>query len=44
MLDDAAIRCATSWRYRPAFENGRPVPASWTTNVQWKLRNGSTPT
>jgi protein TonB len=41
MLDDAAIRCAWSWRYRPAFENGRPVPAPWTTNVQWKLRNGS---
>jgi protein TonB len=41
MLDDAAIRCAWSWRYRPAFENGWPVPAPWTTNVQWKLRNGS---
>ena len=41
MLDDAAIVCATAWRYRPAFENGRPVPARWTTNVQWKLQNGS---
>ena len=40
MLDDAAIRCAVVWRYRPAFENGRPVPAQWTANVQWKLRNG----
>ena len=41
MLDDAAIRCASSWRYRPALENGRPVAASWTANVRWKLQNGS---
>jgi periplasmic protein TonB len=41
MLDEAAIGCALSWRYRPALEEGRPVPAAWTTNVQWKLRNGS---
>ena len=40
MLDDAAIICASAWRYRPAFENGRPVRARWTTNVQWKLQNG----
>jgi protein TonB len=43
MLDDAAIRCAFSWRYRPALVNGRPVPAPWTTNVHWKLWNGYTP-
>lgn len=41
-LDDAAIRCASSWRYKPALENGQPVQAPWTTNVQWKLQNGST--
>jgi protein TonB len=41
MLDDAAIRCAWSWRYRPALENGEPVPARWTTNVRWKLQIGS---
>jgi protein TonB len=40
MLDEAAIRCAFSWRYRPALQNGWPVRASWTTNVLWKLRNG----
>ena len=40
-LDQAAIRCASAWRYKPALENGEPVPAPWTTNVQWKL-NGST--
>jgi protein TonB len=41
-LDQAAIRCASSWRYKPAFENGQPVSAPWTTNVQWKLQNGPT--
>jgi len=40
-LDEAAIRCASSWRYKPALANGQPVQAPWTTNVQWKL-NGST--
>jgi periplasmic protein TonB len=40
MLDEAAIGCAYAWRYRPALEDGRPVAAPWTTNVQWKLRNG----
>jgi protein TonB len=41
-LDQAAIRCASSWRYKPALQNGQPVPAPWTTNVQWTLQNGST--
>jgi protein TonB len=41
-LDEAAIRCASSWRYKPALENGQPVSAPWTTDVQWKLQNGST--
>jgi periplasmic protein TonB len=42
-LDDAAIRCAFSWRYRPALVNGRPVTAPWTTSVHWKLWNGYVP-
>jgi protein TonB len=41
MLDDAATGCASAWRYRPALENGQPVPASWTANVQWRIRNGA---
>lgn len=40
-LDDAAIRCASSWRYKPAEQGGQPVAASWTTNVQWRLTNGA---
>lgn len=43
-LDEAAIKCASNWRYKPAQQNGQPVPAPWTTNVQWKLQNGSSPT
>lgn len=43
MLDDAAVRCASSWRYKPAHQNGEPVQAPWTTNVQWTLQNGSSP-
>jgi protein TonB len=39
MLDAAAIQCAWSWRYRPAFENGWPVRAPWTTSVHWRLQN-----
>ncbi|HEX3432086.1 MAG TPA: energy transducer TonB [Rhizomicrobium sp.] len=37
MLDDAAIRCASSWRYRPALQNGQAVAAPWMTDVRWKL-------
>lgn len=40
MLDEAAIGCAYAWRYRPAFQDGRPVTAPWTTIVRWKLING----
>ena len=39
-LDQAAIRCASSWRYKPAVKNGQAVSAPWTANVLWKLQNG----
>ena len=39
-LDQAAIRCASSWRYKPALENGQAVAAPWTANMLWKLQNG----
>lgn len=41
-LDSAAIRCASAWRYKPALQDGQPVPAPWTTDVRWKLQNGAT--
>ena len=37
-LDDAAIRIVTSWRYKAATENGRPVPAWLHANVVFVLR------
>ncbi len=37
-LDNAAISCASSWRYKPAIEAGHPVAVSWKTNVVWKLK------
>ena len=36
-LDQAAIRCAQSWRYKPALQNGQPVAVTWQTNVKWDL-------
>lgn len=39
ILDDAAIGCASAWRYKPALDDGRPVAQTWSTNVQWKLQN-----
>ncbi|HEX3810794.1 MAG TPA: energy transducer TonB [Rhizomicrobium sp.] len=37
-LDDAAIRCASSWRYKPAIQNNQPVEVPWQTNVKWDLK------
>lgn len=37
-LDDAAIRCAQTWHYKPAVQNGQPVEVPWQTNVKWDLR------
>ena len=37
-LDDAAVACAASWRYKPAIQSGVPVTVQWKTNVVWKLQ------
>lgn len=37
-LDDAAVRCASNWRYKPGTDNGHPVPVSWSTEVNWNLQ------
>lgn len=36
-LDQAAIDIVTRWRYKPATENGRPVPAWLDANVVFRL-------
>lgn len=37
-LDDAAVRCASAWRYRPAMENGQAVVVPWKAFVKWQLK------
>ena len=37
-LDQAAIRCAGSWRYKPAVHRGQPIEVPWITNVKWSLK------
>ena len=37
-LDEAAIRIVTAWRFKPATENGRAVPAWLDANVVFVLR------
>lgn len=36
-LDQAAIECAGSWKYKPAVQNGQPVAVPWKTQVKWQL-------
>jgi protein TonB len=37
-LDDAAVRCASTWRYKPAFQNGQPIEVPWKASVRWQLK------
>jgi protein TonB len=36
-LDQAAIECASTWKYKAAVQNGQPVAVQWKTQVEWKL-------
>jgi protein TonB len=36
-LDDAAVSCASRWRYKAATQEGQPVSVSWKAAVQWVL-------
>jgi periplasmic protein TonB len=36
-LDNAAVNCAGSWRYKPAVEAGKPVTVPWKAEVKWVL-------
>ena len=36
-LDQATINCVSSWRYKPAIQNGQPVEFTWQTAVKWQL-------
>jgi protein TonB len=37
-LDRAAVDIVTRWRFKPATENGRPIPAWSSANVVFALR------
>lgn len=36
-LDDAAKACVTTWRYRPAMQDGQPVEVPWKAQVKWVM-------
>ena len=36
-LDDAAVNCASRWRYKPATKDNVPIEMPWKANVVWKI-------
>jgi TonB family protein len=36
-LDNAAMACAKSWKYRPAMLNGKPITVPWKARVAWQI-------
>jgi TonB family protein len=34
-LDEAALACARTWRYKPAMKTGAPVAVSWESRIVW---------
>ena len=36
-LDVNAIECARHWRFRPAYKDGKPIPAAVTLIVRFRL-------
>jgi protein TonB len=36
-LDQGAVSCASSWRYKPAIQAGTPVAHEWKASVKYKL-------
>lgn len=36
-LDNAAVKCAGSWRYKPAIKDNNPVAVPWKAEVKWVL-------
>jgi TonB family protein len=41
LLDEAAIKCATDWHYRPAIKDGQITETDWRANVRWVLPTAS---
>ena len=36
-LDETAISCVSSWKYRPAAKDGVAVEVPWKTVVSWRM-------
>ncbi len=36
-LDQAAVNCVSTWKWKPAIQNGVPVAVPRQVNIQWKL-------
>lgn len=36
-LDNAAVSCASSWRYKPAVKDNAPIAVPWKAEVKWVL-------
>src|SRR5665213_1266906 len=34
-LDYASVNCASTWSYKPAEKDGRPIEVSWSAKVTW---------
>ena len=39
-LDDAAVACASEWKYKPATDkDGKPVEVPWKAQIVWDLKD-----
>jgi TonB family protein len=38
-LDEAAVLAASTWRYRPAMQDGKPVAYRWNSQLVFKMRD-----
>jgi TonB family protein len=36
-LDQAAMACATAWKYKPASKDGQPIAVPWKSSVAWAI-------
>lgn len=36
-LDQAAVRCASSWRYKPAVQDNQAVATPWKASIVWRI-------
>ena len=36
---DAAVQCASTWRYNPAKQKGQPIEMDWKASVRWQLKS-----